>query len=71
MVDVVQNVLFELHVAADFLGISRLLELTSLTILLQWVGVYVRPHFGTVPVLELVIQFWNWNTDVPKSAPCI
>ena len=32
-------------------------------------NVYVRPHFGTVPVLELVVQFRNWNTHLPKSAP--
>ena len=32
--------------------------------------VHVGPHFGTVPVPALVIQFWNWNTQVPKSALC-
>ena len=31
---------------------------------------YVGPHFGTVPVPALVIQFRNWNTQVPKSASC-
>ena len=51
MVDVDQNALFELHAAADFLGIQPLLKLTSLAALLHymWVGVYIS-HFG-----------WNWN----------
>ena len=33
--------------------------------------VYVRPHFGTVPVPEPVVQFRNWNTHIPKSALAI
>ena len=43
MVDGDQNALFELHAAADFLGIQPLLELTSLAVLLRymWVGVYI------------------------------
>jgi hypothetical protein len=28
---------------------------------------YVGPHFGTVPVPALVIQFRNWNTHLLKS----
>ena len=32
--------------------------------------IFVRPHFGTVPVPELVVQFRNWNTHIPKLAPC-
>ena len=41
MVDVDQNALFELHAAADYLGIQPLLKLTSLAVLLRymWVGV--------------------------------
>ena len=47
MVDVDQNTVFELHPAADFLGIQQLLELTSLAVLLHymWVGVYIS-NFG-------------------------
>jgi hypothetical protein len=47
MVDVDQNALFELHAAADYLGIQPLLKLTSLAILLRymWVGVYIS-NFG-------------------------
>ncbi len=47
MVDVDQIALFELHAAADFLGIQPLLELTSLAVLLHymWVGVYIS-NFG-------------------------
>ena len=47
MVDVDQNALFELYVAADFLGLQPLLKLTSLAVLLHymWVGVYI-PKFG-------------------------
>ena len=47
MVDVDQNALFELHAAADYLGIQPLLKLTSLAVLLRnmWVGVYI-PNFG-------------------------
>ena len=47
MVDVDQNVLFELHAAVNFLGIQPLLELTSLAVLLHymWVGVYIS-NFG-------------------------
>ena len=43
IVDVDRNALFELHAAADFLGIQPLLELTSLAVLLRymWVGVYI------------------------------
>ncbi len=41
MVDVDQNALFELHAVADFLGIQPLLEVTSLAILLQYVGGYI------------------------------
>ena len=43
MVDVDQNTLFELHTAADYLGIQPLLKLTSLAVLLcyMWVGVYI------------------------------
>ncbi len=43
MVDVDQNTLFELHAAADYLGIQPLLKLTSLAVLLHymWVGVYI------------------------------
>ncbi len=43
MVDVDQNALFELHAAADYLGIQPLLKLTSLAVLLcyMWVGVYM------------------------------
>jgi hypothetical protein len=26
------------------------------------IDVYVGPHFGTVPVPALVLQFRNWNT---------
>ena len=47
MVDVDQNALFELHAAADYLGIQQLLKLTSLAVLLHymWVGVYIS-NFG-------------------------
>ena len=47
MVDVDQNALFELHAAADFLGIQPLLELTSLAVLLRytWMGVCIS-NFG-------------------------
>ncbi len=47
MVDVDQNALFELHAAADYLGIQLLLKLTSLAVLLcyMWVGVYIS-NFG-------------------------
>ena len=47
MVDVDQNALFELHAAADYLGIQPLLKLTSLAVLLRymWVGVYIS-NFG-------------------------
>ena len=47
MVDVDQNALFELHAAADYLGIRPLLKLTSLAILLRymWVSVYIS-NFG-------------------------
>ena len=43
LVDVDQNNLFELHAAADYLGIQLLLELTSLAVLLHymWVGVCI------------------------------
>jgi hypothetical protein len=33
--------------------------------------VHARPHFGTVPVTELVVQFRNWNTPLPKLALAI
>ncbi len=36
MVDVDQNALFELHSAADYLGIQPLLKLTSLAVLLRY-----------------------------------
>ena len=39
MVDVDQNALFDLHAAADFLGIQPLLELTSLAVLLHYMWV--------------------------------
>ena len=47
MVDVDQSTLFELHAAAEFLGIQPLLKLTSLAVLLHymWVGVYIS-NFG-------------------------
>ena len=47
MVDVDQTALFELHTAADYLGIQPLLKLTSLAFLLHfmWVGVYIS-NFG-------------------------
>ena len=47
IVDVDQNALFELHAAADYLGIQPLLKLTSLAVLLHymWVGVYIS-NFG-------------------------
>ena len=47
MVDVDQNALFELHAAADYLGIQPLLKLTSLAVFLHymWVGVYIS-NFG-------------------------
>ena len=47
MVDVDQNPLFELHAAADLLGIQALLKLTSLAVLLRymWVSVYIS-NFG-------------------------
>ena len=50
MVDVDQNALFELHAAADFLGIQPLLELTSLAVILitcGWVYIYLTLD-GTV-----------------------
>ena len=37
-------------------------------IMIKMHHVYVRPHFGTVPVLALVVQFLNWNTHLPKLA---
>ncbi len=47
MVDVDQNALFELHAAADYVGIQSLLKLTSLAVLLHymWVGVCIS-NFG-------------------------
>ncbi len=50
MVDVDQNALFELHAAADFLGIQPLLELTSLAVYCVtcgWVYIYLTLD-GTV-----------------------
>ena len=37
---------------------------------LYFYSAYGGPYLGTVPVPALDIQFWNWNTHVPKSAPC-
>ena len=50
MVDVDQNALFELHAAADYLGIQPLLKLTSLAVLLRYmsVGVIYLTLDGTV-----------------------
>ena len=47
MIDVDQNALFELHAGADYLGIQRLLKLTSVAVLLRymWMGVYIS-NFG-------------------------
>ena len=52
MVDVDQNALFELHAAADFLGIQLLPKLTSLAVLLQRVVDGMHPYF-MVSFLEL------------------
>ena len=41
-----------------------------MTSTMQWSYVYVRPHFGTDPVPALVVQFRNWNVNIPKLAPC-
>ena len=41
MVDVDQNMPFELHAVADFLRISPLLELTSLAVLIQYTWVHI------------------------------
>jgi hypothetical protein len=32
--------------------------------------VSVGPHFGSIPVPPLNVQFWNWNTHIPKLTPC-
>jgi hypothetical protein len=41
MVDVDKDILFQMHAAADYLGIKPLLELTSLAVLIgyMWVSV--------------------------------
>ncbi len=33
--------------------------------------IYVRPHFDTNPFPALVVQFRNWNVNVPKLALAI
>ena len=59
MVDVDQNALFELHAAADFLGIQPLLKLTSLAVLLHymWVGVYISNFRQNCDKLRLNSSF--------------
>ena len=56
MVDVDQNALFEVHAAADFLGIQPLLKLTSLAVLLHymWVCVYISNIGRSCDKLQLI-----------------